>query len=114
MLRLPQLLLVEEYEAEVAPGLDAVQQRLSLSDEQLKGVVLKLPQLLGLDYATEVAPKLDALQQRLGCDDAALAAEVRANSPRCPPPQPNLFPNLTPKPSPSLSPSSKPSINRNA
>ena len=89
-------------------------QRLSLSDEQLKGVVLKLPQLLGLDYATEVAPKLDALQQRLGCDDAALAAEVRANSPRCPTPQPNLFPNLTPKPSPSLSPSSKPSINRNA
>ena len=110
VLRLPQLLLVEEYEAEVAPGLDAVQQRLSLSDEQLKGVVLKLPQLLGLDYATEVAPKLDALQQRLGCDDAALAAEVRANSPRCPPPQPNLFPNLSPKPSPSLSPSSKPSL----
>ena len=76
VLRLPQLLLVEEYEAEVAPGLHAVQQRLALSDEQLKGVVLKLPQLLGLDYATEVAPKLDALQQRLGCDDAALAAEV--------------------------------------
>ena len=27
----------------MAPGLEAVQQRLSLSDEQLKGVVRKLP-----------------------------------------------------------------------
>ena len=84
VLRLPQLLLVEDYASEVAPGLEAVQRRLALSDEQLKGVVLKLPQLLGLDYDSEVAPKLDALQQRLGCDDAALAAEVLRN------PNPNL------------------------
>ena len=76
VLRLPQLLLVERYSDEVAPGLEAVQRRLALSDEQLKGVVLKLPQLLGLDYDSAVAPKLDALQQRLGCDEAALAAEV--------------------------------------
>ena len=39
-------------------------------------LLLKLPQLLGLDYDSAVAPKLDALQQRLGCDEAALAAEV--------------------------------------
>ena len=77
VLRVPQLLLCEDYAVEVGPGLAVVQQRLALSDEQLKGLVLKLPQMLGLDFAAEVAPKLDALQQSLGCDDAALAAEVR-------------------------------------
>ena len=50
--------------------------RLGLSQDQLRVLVTKLPQMLGLDYATEVQPKLDALQQRLGCDDAALSAEV--------------------------------------
>ena len=76
VLRLPQLLLCDDYDGEISPGLASLQQRLALDDDQLKFLVLKLPQVLGLDYDTEVAPKLDALQQSLGCDDAALAAEV--------------------------------------
>lgn len=76
VLRLPQLLLCDDYDGEVAPGLTSLQQRLALDDAQLKFLVLKLPQVLGLDFGAEVAPKLDALQQSLGCDDAALAAEV--------------------------------------
>ena len=41
-----------------------LQARLRLSDPQLRRLVTKLPQLLGLDYDAEVAPKLDALAAR--------------------------------------------------
>lgn len=51
-----------------------LQARLRLSNPQLRRLVTKLPQLLGLDYDAEVAPKLDALAARSGgASDAELA-----------------------------------------
>lgn len=76
LLRLPQLMLYEDYEGEIAPSLTAVQGWLALTDVDLKSLVLKLPQMLGLDYELEIVPRLDALQASLDCSDEALSAEV--------------------------------------
>ena len=57
--------------------LDSLEARLGLSDEQLRLIVIKLPQMLGLDFEEEIAPKLDALSERLGCaSDEELAARL--------------------------------------
>ena len=52
-----------QYETEMS----AEQVALALTDPELRTLVLKLPQLLGLSYADEIEPKLETMQAELGC-----------------------------------------------
>ena len=54
---------------------DDLQQRLDLSEAELKRVVLRLPSVLGYSFAN-LEPKLAALQQRLGLSEAELKKVV--------------------------------------
>ena len=53
-------------------SLTRLQARLGLSSEELKAIVLRLPQLLGESYEATVAPPLEALQARLRLSDPQL------------------------------------------
>ena len=49
-----------------------VQQRLNLTDADLKKIVMGLPQVLGLSYDANIEPSLAALQRRLDLSDPEL------------------------------------------
>ena len=53
-----------------------LQERLGLSEAELKKVVLALPPVLGLSYEDNLEPKLDHLQSELGLAPHALRALV--------------------------------------
>ena len=53
-----------------------LQARLGLSDEELRHLATRLPQLLGLSVSANIEPKLRFLQQVLELDEAALRREV--------------------------------------
>ena len=54
----------------------ALQERLGLSDAELKKVVLGTPPVLGMSIGANVLPSLAALQERLGLSDAELKKVV--------------------------------------
>jgi len=51
---------------------DKLQQRLDVSEAELKKIVLKLPSVLSLSYKANIEPKLALLQRRLDLSDAEL------------------------------------------
>jgi len=54
-----------------------LQEKLDLSNEELKSLVLKCPQIIGLSYQEDVEPKIKALQEKLGVVDfAATKTEI--------------------------------------
>ena len=53
-----------------------LQARLGLSDDELRHLATRLPQLLGLSVSANIEPKLSFLQQQLELDEAALRHEV--------------------------------------
>jgi AraC-like DNA-binding protein len=50
----------------------SLRQRLDLSEQELKRVVLKMPSLLNLCFETHLSPSLAAFQQRLGLSQGEL------------------------------------------
>ena len=72
---------VPEVEPEVVHGpgaatgwasLQSLRARLSLSQNECKAVVLRLPQLLCYSFSTDIAPSLDRIQSQLGLNDSQL------------------------------------------
>jgi len=55
---------------------DSLQSRLSLSEPELKKVVLGLPSVLGFSYEANIAPSLAALQSRLALSEVELKKVV--------------------------------------
>ena len=51
---------------------DKLQQRLDLSEAELKKIVLKLPSVLGYSYEANLGPSIAALQERLDLSEAEL------------------------------------------
>ena len=51
---------------------DKLQQRLDLSDAELKKIVLQTPQVLSFSYEANLEPKLAVLQRRLDLSEAEL------------------------------------------
>ena len=62
--------------ADVAPRLGLLQHRLSLTEAELRKLVLRLPVVLGLSYEQKVEPSLNSLQTRLMLSDAELKKVV--------------------------------------
>ena len=75
VLRLPTV-LGYSIEANVLPSLAALQERLGLSEAELRKVVLRLPAVLGYSIEGNVLPSLAALQARLGLSEAELRKVV--------------------------------------
>jgi mTERF domain-containing protein len=67
------------YEDNLKPSLAKLQERLGLSEPELKKVVLGLPTVLGLSYEDNLEPKLDHLQLELGLTLDALRELVLKN-----------------------------------
>jgi len=74
---------------QVYPGIDparagdvceSLQPRLSLSEPELRKMVLVRPQVLGCSFVDTIAPKLAALQSRLSLSDAELKKLVMKHS----------------------------------
>ena len=70
------ILTVAVQSPELAPCSLRLQARLGLSDEQLRRLATRLPQLLGLSVSANIEPKLRFLQQVLELDEASLRREV--------------------------------------
>ena len=62
--------------ATVEPKLTWLQSRLELDAAQLKKIVVRHPQLLGLSVEDNLEPKLDWLRRRLDLDDVGLRKMV--------------------------------------
>ena len=75
--RVPEAAQCVEEADESWPSLVKLQARLGITAKELKGMVLRLPQLVGLDFELEVSPSLTTAQQRLALSDAELSALVR-------------------------------------
>mmetsp|Transcript_18109 Transcript_18109/g.20886 ORF Transcript_18109/g.20886 Transcript_18109/m.20886 type:complete len:221 (+) Transcript_18109:104-766(+) len=61
VLRLPQILGCYDYTTDIEPNLIAFRTAMGMTQDELKSMVFKCPQLLGLDYTTEVLPNLISL-----------------------------------------------------
>ena len=66
------------YHANVEPSLAKLQNRLQLSEEQLRKVVVAHPPVLGYSHEANLAPKLDFLQTELGLSAADLRDSIVA------------------------------------
>eukprot|EP00588_Corethron_pennatum_P023005 CAMPEP_0194319256 /NCGR_PEP_ID=MMETSP0171-20130528/15724_1 /TAXON_ID=218684 /ORGANISM="Corethron pennatum, Strain L29A3" /LENGTH=60 /DNA_ID=CAMNT_0039076403 /DNA_START=1 /DNA_END=180 /DNA_ORIENTATION=+ len=58
------------------PSLAALQERLSLSEEQLRKVVVTCPRVLGCSFESNIAPSLAGLQKQLSLNEAQLRKVV--------------------------------------
>lgn len=69
ILRLPQILGEYEYDTDIEPSLTLLQKRLLLSDNELQALILKCPQILGLDFDSDIWPKVQSVRSKLGLED---------------------------------------------
>ena len=74
--RVPEAAKCVEEADESWPSLVKLQARLGITADELKRVVLRLPQLVGLDFELDVSPSLTMAQERLALSDAELSALV--------------------------------------
>ena len=66
-------------EANVLPSLAALQERLGLSEAELKKVVLRMSSVLGYSVEANVLPTLEFLQRELGLSDESLHERIVGN-----------------------------------
>jgi len=76
VLRLPQVLGLYDYDTQIEPGFLSLQEKLTLSDEELKTLILKCPQIIGLKFFTEIEPTVNSLIASEECHRDVIAAKM--------------------------------------